>query len=430
MNFTWIYFVIFGVIALFSFAANLMLVAMSYAIASLRFENFGGNEKNLLSKRELKLVEDSQKVGAFASLGARFFLASECIATFFFACTFVDVLNVKFTTQNYVVLGIVVVLTLLFLHYVFCDLPAAALASRNPIKTLKKASRPFFIFYLFTYVFELFARKISEKIFGKFISDEEASFDHIDVLVKLKAEEEETSESLNPYTKKLVRNAIRLNELEISDVMIPRNAVKYLDIDNSLEENLETIRKYGHTRFPLCDKNLDNCLGFVHIKDFYKNLRDNSVDFSKIKRRIIKVKQDDDIMSALSRLRRNSMHMAIVEDEFGGIIGAITLECIIEELVGQIKVDSSDAQDESITNIGKNTFKISGLAPIHNVEDALDVDFDNDEVSTFGGLITLTLGRFPVENEVITLKDPNLKITIEKVEPRRILECIVTKAEP
>ncbi|MBO7520607.1 MAG: CBS domain-containing protein, partial [Opitutales bacterium] len=270
--------------------------------------------------------------------------------------------------------------------------------------------------------------KASEKIFGKRISEDDASFDHIDVLVKLRAEEEET-DNLPPYAKKIVRNSIRLNELEISDVMIPRSKVHYLDISDTLEANLKIAAQCGHTRYPLCSENLDNCLGIVRIKDIFKAMENGeSVDLMKIKRGVISVKHDESMFSALQKLRRNELHMAVVEDDFGGVIGFLTLDGILEEIVGQIKEDIVD-ESNAISKIGRNTFKVAGLAAIHIVEDYLNTDFGNDEVSTFGGLITNILGRFPEKGEKIRLKEPQMTITVEKVGDRKVEECKIELPE-
>ena len=240
--------------------------------------------------------------------------------------------------------------------------------------------------------------------------------------MKLRTEEEESDE-LSPYAKKIVRNSIRLNELEISDVMIPRNQVQFFDISDTVSENLKIAAKYGHTRYPICDGNLDNCLGIVRIKDIFRVLENGEeVDLMKIKRGIVKVKYEEPLIDALKKLRRNELHMAVVEDEFGGIIGVLTLDGILEEIVGKIKDDIIDLSN-AISKIGKNTYKVAGLAAIHNVEDFLNVDFDNDEVSTFGGLITNILGRFPEEGEKIQIMSPRMNITVEKVGLRKIDEC-------
>ncbi len=411
-------------VASLSFAANAVFVAVSYSVGALRFEAAGGAQKKGLGRLELRILERSRKVGAFCVLGIRLFLMLAVFGIFKSLTSALALAGIDAGFWISCACAGLSVAGALFVQYAFCDLPVAARSARSPAPTLRRFSRPFMLFYVAAWPFEAMARALAAKVFGRKISEEGASFDHIDVLVKLGAEEEESDE-LTPYTKKLVRNSIRLAELDITDVMVPRNAVKYFDIRDSAGENLELARECGHTRYPLCDGNLDNCLGIVHIKDIFRAMNSGgSPDLMALKRGIIRVKHDDSLLDALSKLRKYELHMAFVEDEFGGIIGILTLDGILEEIVGQIKEEYDD-QSNSIIRTGKNTYKVSGLAAIHNVEDFLDVDFSNDEVSTFGGLVTQMLGRFPEKGEKLFLPEIGMRITVDDVAARRVVECSV-----
>ena len=123
---------------------------------------------------------------------------------------------------------------------------------------------------------------------------------------------------------------------------------------------------------------------------------------------------------------RYKIHIALVEDDFGGVIGVLTLDAALGELVGQIRDEFTVSQGEPIRVIGKNKYKISGLAPIRRVEDFLDTDFDTDEVSTFGGLITFSLGRFPEKGERIYFKEQHMRAVIDKMDDKMVGECTVT----
>ena len=417
-----------GAVAALSFVANATFVSISYAVAAVRFESADAKEKAELSNYELGLIEKSKNVGIFAALGTRFFLT---VATFSLVSVMFGVLKLcgyEMEPNTGLKLVALSILITLFLQYALCDLPFAYFASREPVKTIKRFSKIFLIFYYLVFPFEILARKTAEKFFGKRISDDDPSFDHIDVLVKLRAEEEEI-DTLSSYAKKIVRNSIRLNELEIADVMIPRSKTHYFDAAGAVETCLKMAAQFGHTRYPVCLKNLDNCVGIVHIKDIFRAMENGEeVDLMKIKRGFVKVKHDESLLTALQKLRRNELHMAIVEDEFGGVIGILTLDGILEEIIGQIKEDIVD-ESNAISKTGKNTFKVAGLAAIHIVEDYLNVDFDNDEVSTFGGLITNILGRFPEKGEKIRLKEPQMTITVEKVGDRKVEECKIELIE-
>lgn len=422
--------IIFGAgLCVFSYCANLVLISISYAVAALRFESLKSTSRAQLGELEKRLLARSRRLGTFVTLGIRFYVTLLAAGIFFIVFGLMRYAEISASVLNVSIAVFCSGLTAFFIQYAFCDLPCSAKAVREPAKALRRYSKPYLLFFVFAFPFEFVARKISAKIFGKGILKDGASFDHIDVLVKLRAEEEDSDE-LTPYARKIVRNSIRLNELEITDVMIPRNSVRYFDIKAPLEENLQKVRHFGHTRYPLCDGNLDNCIGIIHIKDIFRTMQNGGkVDLMRIRRGILRVKHSDALLETLAKLRKQELHMAFVEDEFGGIIGIITLNGIVEEIVGQIKEEYEDMSD-AIKSLGKRTFSISGMAAIHNVEDALNVDFDNDEVSTFGGLITWILGRFPEKGERILLSEQNMRVTVEQVAARRIIECKVELLEP
>ncbi|MEC8614460.1 MAG: transporter associated domain-containing protein, partial [Verrucomicrobiota bacterium] len=130
---------------------------------------------------------------------------------------------------------------------------------------------------------------------------------------------------------------------------------------------------------------------------------------------------------ALERMLRAKFHMALAVDEFGGSVGVITLESILEELVGEIQ-DEFDSEDEQIVMLGDGRrFRISGLAPIHDIEQELEIEIDNEEVSTFGGLITGELGHIPEPGE--RLKCYGLSIIVDDVDGRRVIAATVELAQ-
>ena len=213
-----------------------------------------------------------------------------------------------------------------------------------------------------------------------------------------------------------------MSSLEISDVLLPRHQVQVMDLNEDVADNLAKARKTGHTRFPLCVGGLDECKGLVHIKDLFRLNPDQSeeVDLRKIRRGIGSLSLDEPLELAMEHLLRKRTHMALVVDEFGGVVGVITLESILEELVGDIQ-DEFDVDEAQILPVGKGEFWVSGLAPVHDVEEALGVEIDNEEVSTIGGLITSLLGRFPRTHETMKLEDSGIYIKVEEMDERRII---------
>lgn len=227
-----------------------------------------------------------------------------------------------------------------------------------------------------------------------------------------------SSEILN-----IIRNAIRLPDLNVSDVLLPRIQIQYLDLNDSVQKNLEKAQRAGHTRYPLCKGGLDNCLGIIHIKDIFQYKGDmESFDFSKLQRQLIRFEETTPVEDALKKLQKLKIHMALVVDEFGGTIGLLTLEDMLEELVGNIQ-DEFDHEDAMIIPIGKNTYKVSGFTPIRELENLFNIKIENSAVTTFGGLIAASLGRIPEKNERITLLGWSIRIT--EVSKKRIIAAII-----
>jgi len=227
-----------------------------------------------------------------------------------------------------------------------------------------------------------------------------------------------SSEILN-----IIRNAIRLPDLDVSDVLLPRNQIQYLDLDDGVQKNLEKAKTAGHTRYPLCKGGLDHCSGIIHIKDIFQYKGDmESFDFTKFQRKLICFEETTPIEDALKKLQKFKIHMALVTDEFGGTVGLLTLEDMLEELVGNIQ-DEFDHEDAMIIPITKNTYKVSGLAPVRALESLFNIKVENSEVSTFGGLITATLGRIPEKNERIELFGWSIRIT--EVSKKRIISAVI-----
>lgn len=221
-------------------------------------------------------------------------------------------------------------------------------------------------------------------------------------------------------TEKIAFKSLDLSEICVYDILLPRNQVQIFDIEDGVSANLEKARKTGHTRFPLCKDDLDHCMGIIHIKDIFRSrLPTETLEFEKLARPILRVDQEQRLDRVLQVLLQKRVHMALVEDEFGGILGVLTLERILEELVGEIQ-DEFDKEERMIVGLKQDFYRISGLTPIHEVEDQLNLDdLENDEVSSFGGLITYHLGRIPEKGEVVEIG--SLMITILETDETRVI---------
>ncbi|MGF1484801.1 MAG: hemolysin family protein [Opitutales bacterium] len=327
----------------------------------------------------------------------------------------------------------VALLTAFSMHVLFGEMVPRALALANSMRTLRSTSFFLTVFDLAVFPFfrllELVAQKLL-KFLGVDAQFEEYNLLDVEVLLRALSDEDEVG--LSPQLRQIIRNTLTMRELEVSDVLLPRNQVQYFELSDSVEDSLAKARATGHTRFPLCDGDLDQTIGLIHVKDIFRYRGDpTSIDLRAMKRDITRVSQDLPLEQALRKFLALKIHMALVTDGFGGVAGVITLERILEELVGDIQ-DEFDAAEEQtdVQPTGNGAFHIRGLTPIHDVEEALDIEIENEEVSTFGGLITAEIGRIPATGEQFDLVAPRLNVRIDEVDERRIIATTVRPLPP
>ncbi|MGE9292424.1 MAG: CNNM domain-containing protein, partial [Puniceicoccales bacterium] len=311
----------------------------------------------------------------------------------------------------------------------FGFLAPRGIAMKHPRRTLRSVSLLVTLLVLALYPWFKMLRKVARRFFDLVGIDFEHDFNVLDFEVQIRALADD-EEPLSPLTLSIVQNALRMRELETSDVVQPRQTVHYMDLELSREENLEMARQTGHTRFPLCREDLDDCVGLIHIKDLFRwpgGLA--AVDLMRAKREILSFQEDLPLEQALSQLLARKAHMALVKDEFGGVTGIITLEIIIERIIGDIHDEFDLPEAARVTTLNDEDYKVDGLTPIHEVEEAMDVEIDDTDASTFGGLVTESLGRLPESGEELTLEESGLQVRIEAVDEKRILSATVKKLQ-
>lgn len=310
-------------------------------------------------------------------------------------------------------------------HFFFAEIFPRGLAMRDPIRGLRRSYRVLLVFQFLTFPVMLFFRSLKRVLFRRLGVDVDDELNPLDLDVQIRAMGEDSA-ALSPIVRRIVGRTLQMQDLVVQDILLPRNQVVTCDLNHSVHENLEKMKRAGHTRFPLCRGDLDECLGIIHIKDIFRwRGQIAEIDLLKLKRTVAIFPLETPIEDALERMLRAKFHMALAVDEFGGIVGVVTLESILEELVGEIQ-DEFDTEEEQIVRLKTpNMFRISGLTPIHDIEEELDIEMDNDEVSTFGGLITGELGRIPEKGEEFELD--GLLIKIEEVDDRRVIAATVTR---
>ena len=220
-----------------------------------------------------------------------------------------------------------------------------------------------------------------------------------------------------------------MSQLNVQDAMVPRNQVQVLDDHDSLEKNMEIARTCGHTRLPLCIGDLDHCLGIIHVNYAFRLLSEGAtIDLQSLAKAPAMLSKDATLPVALRKMMKWKVHMALVRDEFGGIDGVITLEDILEEVVGEIQ-DEFDADEHAVETLEEGKWRVPGLTPVHELPDELKLDENGneDELTSFGGFVTRELGRIPEKGETVRLQ--HLKVTILEADDTRVLSAEATLAE-
>ena len=230
-------------------------------------------------------------------------------------------------------------------------------------------------------------------------------------------------ENLNDNNEKnLIKNILQLNEKSVEDIMIPRSEIIAVNYDQSYGAILDVIKEESHSRMPVYKTNIDNVIGFFHIKDFIKKSH-SDFDLSQILREVLYVAPKSPILELLKTMRSSRIHIGLVVDGVGGVDGLVTIEDLVEEIVGDIE-DEHDAedQDDLILEKSKNSITVDSSYRIEDLENFFNIKIsrnDEDEIFTVGGLVYSKINRIPKSSEIIQADD-NLTIKIIKSNNRKI----------
>jgi CBS domain containing-hemolysin-like protein len=227
----------------------------------------------------------------------------------------------------------------------------------------------------------------------------------------------EKSAEVSPLGKELLINALDLRDRVVRDIMTPRGDIVYLDLEDDFETNVQKAIASRHTRFPLCRENLDHTVGLIHIKELVPMMREPQPDLMRIKRELVPVPEMMSLEKLLKMFLSKHLHLAMVVDEYGGTVGMVTLENVLEELVGDIQ-DEFDTEKEEIRKINEDEFVVDGGLGLYELRDAAGLELDSADVSTIGGYVTHLLGHLPKQGEQVTID--NYLVTVSQADSRRV----------
>lgn len=234
---------------------------------------------------------------------------------------------------------------------------------------------------------------------------------------------------LSRNERKLIENVLNLEQKTARRVMVPRPDIVYLSLARSHEDNLRLARQAGHTRFPLCENDLTTVVGMVHVKDLFRagGAGNGRIDLKKWSRKVPFLPETLSLDALLVEFQRNRVHLAMLLDEYGSVVGMVTLENVLEELVGPIQ-DEFDRETPLVTALGDGSFDIDASCPLDVLAEECGVDVPETEAETAGGLILDVLGRLAITGDTIVV-DGHRMIVI-RAEPTRIRRIRVEPIQP
>ncbi|NBI07011.1 hemolysin family protein [Senegalia massiliensis] len=320
------------------------------------------------------------------------------------------------------------IMTILIL--IFGEITPKTYAAQNPEKISVLIARPLILLSLIfkpilivlNFITGFFIKLMGGDInnTGPFVTEEE-----IRSLVDVGEEEG----VVKLQEKEMIENIFEIDHIDVGDVMVPRIDIIAVSEDDSMEVALEKITKYGHSRIPVYKESIDDIVGILYAKDVlpfigFKDVNLNETKIVDIMRNAYYVPETKKVNKLLRELQYHKVHMAIVLDEYGGTEGLVTIEDILEEIVGDI-LDEYDVDVDLIEKINENTYNVKAEVSLEDINELFKTDFPEEEFDSLGGYIFNTLGRVPVKGD--KLDSDKINITVKKVTNRRVILVEITK---
>ena len=253
-----------------------------------------------------------------------------------------------------------------------------------------------------------------------------------DELVEMFRDSEE-NHLIDHSTRDMLEGVIQISDMKVRDIMIPRSQITAIDKSMSLDEIIALIIQASHSRYPVISDDKDHIEGILLAKDLLQYLKINSKPFNinEILRPSVVVPESKKVDRLLKEFREKRYHMAIVVDEFGGVSGVITIEDILEEIVGEIEDEFDDVEDNEIKPLNKHTFNVKALLELDDFDSIFKTNFNrHEDIGTIGGLLMMKFGHLPESGETITIDNYQFKVTSS--DSRRIIQVqvVIPKKSP
>ena len=374
----------------------------------------GGDQR---AARTLALAEDYDKLLSTLLIGNNIV---NNVATTIGAVLFIHLID-EVTTVSAIVLTVVIL--------IFGEVSPKSLAKESPerfamfatplLGVLRTVLTP--LNFLFTQWKRLLSKVFRKSADGG-ITEEE--------LVTL-VDQAESEGGLDQHESRLIRAAIEFHDLEVEEILTPRVDIVAVEDTDSMEEIAKIFAENGYSRLPVYHEDIDNIIGVIHEKDFHAARYRGLTSVKEMLGPMLYTTGNTKISELLRILQREKAHMVIVVDEYGGTAGLVTMEGLLEEIVGNIYDEFDPQEDQEIIALGDNRWRIAGSAELDDVAEALDMEFPEDEESeTLGGLVFAQLNVIPEDGSHPEVELYGLHIRVEELTDRRVEWATVTKLAP
>ena len=241
-------------------------------------------------------------------------------------------------------------------------------------------------------------------------------------LVELLRDAEQRS-LLNQDALAMIEGVLQVSEMQVREIMIPRSQMVIIERDAQLGEFLPTVISAAHSRYPVIGENMDEVVGMLLAKDLLPYTTGSEAadfDLRELLRPAVFVPESKRLDILLKEFRSSRNHMAIVVDEYGGVAGLVTIEDVLEQIVGEIEDEHDFDEDTYILKLTETEFTVKALTPIDEFNSCFGTQFSDDEFDTIGGLVTQSLGHVPKRGEIVTLDEDDLQFSILRSDKRRV----------
>lgn len=263
-----------------------------------------------------------------------------------------------------------------------------------------------------------------QSLFGRFFQGELKNREELVEVIR----DSEQNDLIDQNTREMIEGVMEIAELRVRDIMIPRSQIIFIESEQDLNSCLNIIIESAHSRFPVIadSDDRDNIAGILHAKDLLKFLREDAEEFDipKLLRPAVIVPESKRVDRMLKDFRSERFHMAIVVDEFGAVSGLVTIEDILEQIVGDIEDEFDEEEIADIRQLSRHTYAVRALTDIDDFNEQFKTNFDDEEVDTIGGLVMKAFGYLPKRGEEIILE--NLQFKVTSADSRRLIQLRVT----